>query len=168
MLNPPDGVDKGLQPRSHLPDFAGFILGLHDNHGPAGLLKAIKKLETKDLGKIVREYRGAKFGFYSRNYYAQFLAAAQVMHDPRQYFTTISPLPPLRYDQVVINKPIFLNDIITTLSVSKKTLLVLNRDLKKAVAQSKAPLPSNFILKLPAGKKEEFLTQYAPQKRHRT
>jgi membrane-bound lytic murein transglycosylase D len=138
------------------------------NHGPAGLLRAVKQLETTDLGKIVHEYRGAKFGFYSRNYYAQFLAAAQVMRDPRQYFPTISPLPPLQYDQVVIQKPIFLNDLSTALAVSKKTLLTLNRDLKRAVAQSKAPLPSNFLLKLPPGKKEEFLTQYAPQTKHRT
>jgi membrane-bound lytic murein transglycosylase D len=138
------------------------------NHGPGGLLKAVKTLGTKDLGKIVRKYRGARFGFYSRNYYAQFLAAAQVMHDPKQYFTAISPLPPLRYDQVVIKKPIFLNEIITTLAVPKKTLLALNRDLKRAVTQSKAPLPSNFILKLPPGKREEFLTQYASQTEHRT
>ena len=65
------------------------------NHGPAGMLNAVKELGTDDFGKIARAYRGDKFGFYSRNYYAQFVAAAQIMLDEQSYFGQVERLAPL-------------------------------------------------------------------------
>jgi membrane-bound lytic murein transglycosylase D len=45
------------------------------NHGPDGLARAARELGTSDIGVIVRQYRGRNFGFASRNFYAEFLAA---------------------------------------------------------------------------------------------
>lgn len=132
------------------------------HHGSVGIQKAIKQLKTKDLGKIVREYRGSKFRFYSRNYYAQFLATVQVMQDPEKHIgTMIELLPPLRYEQVIVKRPIFLKDIVSKLSISNETLVTLNRDLKHAVVRSKSPLPKNYVLKIPPGRKQQFLAQIA-------
>jgi len=133
------------------------------HHGSGGVMKAVKQLKTTDLGKIVRKYRGAKFGFYSRNYYAQFLAVAEIMHNPQKYFGTVKRLPPLYYDQVIITQKIFVKDIASNLAISKDELTALNRDLKRAVIQSKSAIPRQFALKLPPGKKEQFLAQYAKQ-----
>ena len=134
------------------------------NHGTAGIIRATKQLKTKDLGKIVREYKGAKFGFYSRNYYAEFLAVAQIMCDHRKYFGTVEQLSPLQYEKVMVEQKIFFKDIVKDLAISKDELIVLNRDLKRAVIHSKSPLPKNFMLKLPPGKKEQFQVYYAPSK----
>jgi len=65
------------------------------NHGPGGIQKAVDQVHTTDIGKIVVSYKGANFGFYSRNYYAQFLAAAYIMLDPDRYFGKIERLPAL-------------------------------------------------------------------------
>ncbi|MCP4404524.1 MAG: transglycosylase SLT domain-containing protein [bacterium] len=131
------------------------------NHGPAGLLRAIKSLKTMDLGIMVRKYKGKRFGFYSRNYYAQFLAAAQLMLDYKKHFGPIEALPCLQYESVTIAQQVFIDDLIGNLSIPKDELLTLNKDLKRSVIQSKTPLPKNFVLKLPPGKKALFLAQYA-------
>ena len=49
------------------------------NHGLEGVRRAVETLGTDDIGRIVAEYRGPRFGFSSRNFYAEFLAAADLM-----------------------------------------------------------------------------------------
>lgn len=48
------------------------------NHGQGGMKRAIKKLNTRDLSKIILLYDSPSFGFASRNFYSEFLAAAKV------------------------------------------------------------------------------------------
>jgi membrane-bound lytic murein transglycosylase D len=56
------------------------------NHGTAGMQQAVQTVGTKDFGAIVRRYRGPLFGFASRNFYAEFLAAVDVVKHHQQYF----------------------------------------------------------------------------------
>ena len=49
------------------------------NHGLAGVKQAVVTVGTNDIGRIVAEYRGPRFGFASRNFYAEFLAAMELM-----------------------------------------------------------------------------------------
>lgn len=133
------------------------------NHGPAGMLKAVKQTGTSDFGEIACTYRGPNFGFYSRNYYAQFLAVVHIMREPEKYFGDLEQFSPLQYDEVRIKRKMFIHDIAAMLSVPKDQLAALNRDLKQSVVQSKAPIPEDFVLKLPAGKKEIFLLKLRKQ-----
>jgi membrane-bound lytic murein transglycosylase D len=48
------------------------------NHGPGGMKRAMTKLKTKDLSEIILLYNSPSFGFASRNFYSEFLAAAKV------------------------------------------------------------------------------------------
>ena len=56
------------------------------NHGAWGMKKAVATTGTKDIGKIVHRYRGRAFGFASRNFYAEFLAAVHVANNYERYF----------------------------------------------------------------------------------
>ena len=49
------------------------------NHGLGGIRQAVGTVGTDDIGRIVAEYKGPRFGFASRNFYAEFLAAVEVM-----------------------------------------------------------------------------------------
>jgi len=49
------------------------------NHGLGGIKRAVQTLGTQDIGRIVAEYQGRRFGFASRNFYAEFLAAMELM-----------------------------------------------------------------------------------------
>jgi membrane-bound lytic murein transglycosylase D len=48
------------------------------NHGQGGMKRAMAKLKTKDLSEIILLYDAPSFGFASRNFYSEFLAAAKV------------------------------------------------------------------------------------------
>src|SRR5262249_43735918 len=56
------------------------------NHGLSGVVRARDVVGSDDLGDIVARYRGPGFGFASRNYYAEFLAALHVMRHADTYF----------------------------------------------------------------------------------
>lgn len=48
------------------------------NHGRSGVHQAVATVGSADLGEIVRRYQGPRFGFASKNFYAEFLAALEV------------------------------------------------------------------------------------------
>ena len=56
------------------------------NHGLSGVRRAVRETGSDDIGEIVRQYKGSRFGFASRNFYAAFLAAADVSRDSERYF----------------------------------------------------------------------------------
>ncbi len=60
------------------------------NHGPTGIERARETTGSDDLGEIVRRYDGPGFGFASRSYYAEFLAARQVMGNVPAYFPELT------------------------------------------------------------------------------
>ncbi|WP_141732131.1 lytic transglycosylase domain-containing protein [Oligoflexus tunisiensis] len=48
------------------------------NHGRGGMKRAMAKLKTNDLSEIILLYDSPSFGFASRNFYSEFLAATKV------------------------------------------------------------------------------------------
>jgi membrane-bound lytic murein transglycosylase D len=61
------------------------------NHGLTGVERARHALGSDDLGVLVTRYRGPGFGFASRNFYAEFLAARHVLHHVGTYFPELAP-----------------------------------------------------------------------------
>lgn len=55
------------------------------NHGIGGMKRAQNQIGP-DFERIVNKYDGRLFGFASRNYYAQFLAAREIAVSPLAYF----------------------------------------------------------------------------------
>jgi hypothetical protein len=62
------------------------------NYGTGGMEEAAQ-LYGGDFGRIFSSYDGPRFGFASKNYYAEFLAAMQVYNYEDQYF------PDLKYQE---------------------------------------------------------------------
>src|SRR4029450_7193723 len=48
------------------------------NHGPNGMARAIGGAGSANIVNIIRYYGGPGFGFASRNFYAEFLAALDI------------------------------------------------------------------------------------------
>jgi membrane-bound lytic murein transglycosylase D len=68
------------------------------NHGPYGMARAVKTLGTRDIAAIIQRYKGERFGFASRNFYPEFLAALDVIHG--RLPENGGPAPPLSKDLV--------------------------------------------------------------------
>jgi Transglycosylase SLT domain len=58
------------------------------NHGQEGILAARTAVGSSAIEEIVEHYTGPRFGFASRNFYAEFLAALEVIHP---YLTAHAP-----------------------------------------------------------------------------
>ncbi|MBI3770940.1 MAG: transglycosylase SLT domain-containing protein [Deltaproteobacteria bacterium] len=67
------------------------------NHGVAGIARARVAVGSDSLDDIIRGYDGASFGFASRNFYAEFLAAAHVAQHADYYFPELKRTPVLQY-----------------------------------------------------------------------
>src|SRR5205823_14388566 len=101
-------VDERRDPISSTRAAARFLVRVHDmldtwpltitayNHGPDGMARAVAEVGTTDIATIVRDYRGKAFGFASRNFYAEFLAALDVERDFKTYFGEAPEEPALR------------------------------------------------------------------------
>jgi membrane-bound lytic murein transglycosylase D len=101
------------------------------NRGPAGVARARRALGSDDLGLIVTHYHGDGFGFATRSYYAQFLAALHVMRHPRAYFPD---LPRQRVVEYRVKPGDTLSGLARRHGVSLGTLRVTN-GLRSAALQ---------------------------------
>jgi len=61
------------------------------NHGLPGVMRARREVGSDDLGVLVHRYHGPSFGFASRNYYAEFLAAREIVQHVGRYFPQLRP-----------------------------------------------------------------------------
>jgi len=69
------------------------------NHGIGGMKRA-QSQTGRNFANIVATYDGPAFGFASRNYYSQFLAAREIATNPMHYFPEgVQYESPLRYGQ---------------------------------------------------------------------
>lgn len=60
------------------------------NHGINGMKRARGRY-GHDFMRMVEEYDSPLFGFASRNYYAEFLAAREIASQPERYFSELAP-----------------------------------------------------------------------------
>jgi membrane-bound lytic murein transglycosylase D len=119
------------------------------NHGAAGMRRARKAMGSSDIATITERYDGRRFGFASRNFYAQFLAARRVALDYKRHFGPIQrPSPaPVR----VVPLPFYADskDLQRHLGVSGDVLAQLNPSLRPSVLRSEKYIPKGFELRLP-------------------
>jgi membrane-bound lytic murein transglycosylase D len=78
--------------REHYEDLGTWPLAITAyNHGPNGMRQAVDTVGSTDFGTIVERYRGPLFGFASKNFYAEFLAAVEVARNYWKYFPELTP-----------------------------------------------------------------------------
>ncbi|MFA6110894.1 MAG: transglycosylase SLT domain-containing protein, partial [Candidatus Latescibacterota bacterium] len=72
------------------------------NHGAAGIARGVREVGSQDLTALIDRYRGKAFGFAGKNFYAEFLAALEVIPRSALYFGDQAPSavpPPAVADQ---------------------------------------------------------------------
>jgi membrane-bound lytic murein transglycosylase D len=110
-------IDERRDPIASTRAAARFLDALHDalgtwplaitawNHGPEGVARAVRVVGTRDIAAIVREYHGSGFGFASRNFYAEFLAALDVERNARAYFPDLPERAAPAVEQASVESP---------------------------------------------------------------
>lgn len=131
------------------------------NHGPYGVAKAVETVGTTDIDKIIRLYRGERFGFASRNFYPEFLAALEVEREYQRYFGPLRLEPPLQYDEVQLEHYLSLEHVAYCANTSTDEILSLNPALQEPIRTGRAWVPRGYRVRVPAGTASLFLQRYA-------
>lgn len=119
------------------------------NTGPGRIKQAMKELQTTDIGKIIRNFDGSGYKFYSRNYYPEFLAAVHVFENQKDYFGKIKKLNPLKADLFMPQEPIYFDKVVKNTGLGQSLMASLNPSLSPDVLSGKKPLPAGYLVRVP-------------------
>ena len=142
------------------------------NHGTAGVRRAAKKLGTKDITTIVREYKSRRFGFASRNFYVAFLAAVEIHFNPDKYFDVIARHAAPSTQLVTVPDYVSVDTLQRILGVDRDVLREHNPALRPSVWRGAKYVPRGFALRLPASEPRTemvaALSQISEDERYKT
>jgi len=131
------------------------------NHGPEGMARAVAQLGTTDIVTIVRDYHGNAFGFASRNFYAEFLAALDVERNYREYFGNLPVEPAPRTREHRLDRAIGIQQAAHMAHADRELLASLNPSLSSLVIAGRRPIPRGVRLRLPESGAAGFETRLA-------
>ena len=144
-----DGAARLL--RSNYDTLASWPLAITAyNHGVGGMKRAISKLGTDDISVVVAKYKSRTFGFASRNFYTEFLAALDVDQNAERYFGPVISRQPVRYEIATLEHFLPAKAVEQALGVDRETLREHNRSLRPAVWNGAKYMPQGFELRVPA------------------
>ncbi len=161
MLNA--AVDERRDPVASAQGAARYLRQAHDrlgswplaltsyNHGIGGMARA-KGEFGDDFVAIVQNYSGPRFGFASRNFYAEFLAVREIARNPQRFFPEgVRYEPPLRLDRIRLRQPVDAPTLANYYEVNLAELNSLNRAWNPVAQNGRVPLPAGTMVWLPAG-----------------
>jgi membrane-bound lytic murein transglycosylase D len=120
------------------------------NHGVGGMIRAQARYGD-DIVRIIKDYDGRYFGFASRNFYSEFLAARHVARQADRYFPGLQYDLPLKQEQDRLSTAVFLRDLARDYRLPQSTLIALNPAWLTPIKNGSRPLPALARVWLPAG-----------------
>ena len=121
------------------------------NHGIGGMQRA-KDYHGADIVRIVNNYDSPQFGFASRNFYTEFLAARDIASQPQRFFPEgLHYEPPLSGERVVLQQTMPVSEIARYYGVDRSQLIALNNAWTDAADADRVPVPAGTEIWLPAG-----------------
>lgn len=128
----------------HLKDWPLAITAY--NHGLYGMKRAVKQSKTKDLVKIIKKFENKSFGFASKNFYAEFLAALFVDKNKESLFEDLVFAKPHNTALVVTMKHLNISQLENLLDIDRDLIRYYNPAIAKKFYY-------NYELNLPKGSK---------------
>jgi peptidoglycan lytic transglycosylase D len=121
------------------------------NHGTRGMMRAKKKFGA-NIVTIIDKYKGRTFGFASRNFYAEFLAALHVSNNATKYFPNVTKDKPLKYVSMRFDDYVHISSVMEHFGMGREEIAKSNPALRSPVITGQKRIPRGFVFKAPAGK----------------
>lgn len=131
------------------------------NHGLSGMKRAKRQVGSDKIADVINGYNSYIFGFASENFYAEFLAALDIVKNYKKYFGDIDFKDPIQYDIFAIPDYITISAITKYFNISKEEIAFLNPALRRPVLSSQKLIPEGFKLHIPMGKGNKVSRLYA-------
>ncbi len=121
------------------------------NHGRGGMSKAMRELKTGQLGSIISNYKSPSFGFASKNFYAEFLAAVNTYDAVTRTGLVTARKNQQSIDVITLTRPMSVREIsqltrLPTDTIAKHNPCLTNVALTRGVS---TPLPKQYEIRLP-------------------
>ena len=124
------------------------------NHGPFGIRRAKRSTGSSDLDYIIKNYNRRKFGFASKNFYSEFLAALDTVKSHSKFTAIVPKENRISYQEIALPYTYRIKTILSRYKMTREQFKSLNPDVLRHVANSKnATLPKGFRLKIPSSPK---------------
>ena len=121
------------------------------NHGTQGMKNAKKRYGT-NIVDVINGYRSRSFGFASKNFYAEFLAALHVVKNKNKYFPYAKFDKPLNLSSVVFKDFVHINSVMSSLNMTRDEIEKYNPALRRPVISGQKRIPRNFTFQAPQNK----------------
>lgn len=131
------------------------------NHGRGGVAKGLKKVDGSTLPDLIRGYDAKSFGFASRNFYAEFLAASDVERNWRSHFGQLNRKEQLRFDTVETKNYVPYETLRRLCDADDALFRRLNPAYRPEVIEGKLYVPPGHLIRVPAGRANAFNVAYA-------
>ncbi len=123
------------------------------NHGTNGMVRA-KKRFGPDMGEIIQQYQSRSFGFASKNFYVEFLAAVLVARNYSDYFGSLELADPVQYDSISLKRSHRISHFTQVQGLTEDILREHNPHILSEVWQRTRLLPTGVEVHLPQGQGE--------------
>lgn len=130
------------------------------NYGTNGMARAVRNLGTRDLGTIIDQHQSRTFGFASKNFYAEFVAATLVYENREHYFPGVISAPAVRFDEFTPSRYVSLLELTRRAQANTDALRPLNPALHDDVWSGRLLVPAGYRLRVPEGQGEAFQRAY--------
>lgn len=131
------------------------------NYGRGGIAHALKQVHGSTLTDLLQHYDNPRFGFASRNFYAEFLAASQVAAQSEHYFGKLHHDQPIRFDVVHTTDYVPYSTLQTLSGLNAQDFRTLNPSFDDAVVEDRLYVPPGTAVRVPPGYTHHFETLYA-------
>lgn len=118
------------------------------NHGTAGMARAVKATGTTDIGRIIAEYKGSRFGFASRNFYPQFLAVLEVERRAEEFWGPIEFDRHPEFTEFELTHYVDARGLASSLGLDLEVLRRDNPALQPAVWSGTKRIPKGYRIKV--------------------
>lgn len=122
------------------------------NHGRGGISRAVSQTGSSDIVRIINEYQSPSFKFASKNFYASFLAAKEILDDPDRYFPDLNYAPPARLASFELPRAARLRDLAQAAGMSREDLAAYNPAWLRPITTDRLPVPAGALVRVPEGR----------------
>jgi len=129
------------------------------NHGLRGMQRAQKR-HGSDIVEVIKKYRSRTFGFASRNFYPEFLAALHVVKNQNKYFPLLNIRKPLRRVSFRLPDYINISTAVNYFNMTKEEIAESNPSLRRPVLIGEKRIPKGYIFQAPASEIKSLRSNY--------
>jgi len=131
------------------------------NHGRSGIAGALRQVNGNSLPDLIERFNGRRFGFASRNFYAEFLAASDVERRYRRADGSPKKKEVIAFDVVETRHYVPYDTLRRLCNASDEVFRQLNPAYRPEVIEGKLFVPPSHLIRVPAGSARNFEVAYA-------